>query len=87
MLMIGEHPDGATSPSGKVQGTYVHGLFTSDAFRKRWLAQFGVASDLAYDGQVDSALDALADHLEAYADLDLLLKIARSRQTSKASAA
>jgi adenosylcobyric acid synthase len=87
MLMIGEQPDGATSPSGKVQGTYVHGLFTSDAFRKQWLAQFGVASDLAYDGQVDSALDALADHLEAHADLDLLLKIARSRQTSKASAA
>jgi len=87
MLTIGDQPDGATSPSGRVQGTYVHGLFTSDAFRKQWLAGFGAASDLAYDSQVESALDALADHLEAHASLDQILEIAQSRQTSKASAA
>jgi adenosylcobyric acid synthase len=87
MLTIEDQPDGATSPDGKVQGTYVHGLFTSDDFRKQWLAGFGVASDLAYDSQVESALDALADHLEAHLDLDRLLKIARERQTNKASAA
>ena len=28
--------DGATSPDGRVQGTYVHGLFASDAFRAAW---------------------------------------------------
>jgi len=85
MLTIEDQPDGATSPDGKVQGTYVHGLFTSDDFRKQWLAGFGVASGLAYDTQVESALDTLADHLETHLDLDRLLKIARARQTDKAS--
>ena len=63
-------PDGAISADGRVQGTYVHGLFTGDAFRKAWLAQFGIASSLAYDARIESALDALADHLEAHLDID-----------------
>jgi adenosylcobyric acid synthase len=79
MLMIGARPDGATSPDGRVQGTYVHGLFTSDKFRKHWLAGFGIASDLAYETKVETALDALADHLEQHVDLDQILNIARSR--------
>ena len=62
-----------------MQGTYVHGLFTGDAFRKAWLANLGIASELAYDAQIESALDALADHFEAHLDIDALLKIARSR--------
>ncbi len=79
MLMIGTRRDGATSPDGRVQGTYVHGLFSSDQFRKQWLAGFGIVSELAYDAQVEAALDALADHLEQHADLDRILEIARSR--------
>src|SRR6185295_16656214 len=43
-LMIGDRPDGAASPDGRVRGTYVHGLFTSDEFRRAWLAQFSVTS-------------------------------------------
>jgi len=87
MLMIEERPDGAISRDGKIQGTYLHGLFTSDDFRRAWLARFGVASELAYEARVESALDALADHLEQHADIDQLLKIARSRQSNKESAA
>jgi adenosylcobyric acid synthase len=79
MLMIEDRPDGATSPDGRVQGTYVHGLFSSDSFRKQWLAGFGIASQLAYEAQMEAALDALADHLETHADLDAILKIAQSR--------
>lgn len=85
MLTIDGRPDGATARDGRVQGTYVHGLFTGDAFRKAWLTEFGVASTLAYDTQIESALDALADHLEAHLDIDALLAIARSRQMQKAS--
>ncbi len=87
MLMLESRPDGASSSDGKVQGTYLHGLFSSDAFRKQWLASFGATSDLAYETQIETTLDAIADHLEQHADLDQLLKIARSRQTSTASAA
>ncbi|MGL6059127.1 MAG: cobyric acid synthase, partial [Bradyrhizobium sp.] len=87
MLEIEGRDDGAISADGRVQGTYVHGLFTVDAFRKAWLANFGIASSVAYEARIEHALDALADHLEAHLDIEKLLKIARSRQTANASAA
>ena len=87
VLTIEGRPDGASTPDGRVQGTYVHGLFTGDAFRKAWLANLGIASTLAYEAQIETALDALADHLEAHLDIEAILGIARSRQTTSASAA
>jgi adenosylcobyric acid synthase len=80
-------PDGASSADGRIQGTYVHGLFTDDGFRKAWLANLGIASTLAYESRIEIALDALANHLEAHLDIEALLKIARSRQATSASAA
>ena len=61
LLTIDGRADGASSADGRVQGTYVHGLFTGDAFRKAWLAHFGIASSLAYEARIEAALDALAD--------------------------
>jgi adenosylcobyric acid synthase len=87
VLMLKGRPDGAGSADGRVQGTYVHGLFTGDAFRKAWLANLGIASTLAYESQIETALDALADHLEAHLDIEQLLKIACSRQATNASTA
>ncbi|MGM4923714.1 cobyric acid synthase [Tardiphaga sp. 804_B3_N1_9] len=87
LLMIDGQSDGAASVDGRVQGTYVHGLFTGDAFRKAWLANLGIASSLAYDAQIEAALDALADHCEKHLDIDRLIEIARSRHSSSASAA
>jgi adenosylcobyric acid synthase len=87
VVTIDGRPDGASTADGRVQGTYVHGLFTGDEFRKAWLAHLGIASSLAYASQIESALDALADHLEAHLDIDAILGIARSRQTTSASAA
>jgi adenosylcobyric acid synthase len=87
VVAIDGRPDGAGTADGRVQGTYVHGLFTGDAFRKAWLAHLGIASSLAYVMQIESALDALADHLEAHLDIDAILSIARSRQTTNVSAA
>jgi adenosylcobyric acid synthase len=87
VLRLNGGPDGAGSADGRVQGTYVHGLFTGDGFRKAWLANLGIASTLAYEARIETALDALADHLDAHLDIDQLLKIARSRQATSASAA
>jgi adenosylcobyric acid synthase len=87
VVTIDGRPDGASSADGRVQGTYVHGLFTGDAFRKAWLAQLGIASSLAYTIEIESALEALADHLEAHLDIEAILAVARSRQTTNASAA
>jgi adenosylcobyric acid synthase len=79
MLTIDGRPDGATSQDGRIQGTYVHGLFANDAFRRAWLAGFGAASAIAYESRVDQALDALADHLAAHVDVEAVLAVARRR--------
>ncbi len=87
LLTVAGKPEGASSADGRVQGTHVHGLFTSDAFRRAWLKDFDKVSALAYEQKVESAIDALADHLEAHLHVDQLLAIARSRQTKSTSAA
>ena len=69
--------DGAASPDGRVRGTYLHGLFTSDPFRHAFLANLGYSADAAYEASVDQTLDALAEHLEQHMDLDLLLELSR----------
>jgi adenosylcobyric acid synthase len=82
LLTLEGRPDGAGSVDGRIQGTYVHGLFAGDAFRKAWLANLGIASALAYESRIETALDALADHLEAHLDIEQLLKIALMRPSS-----
>jgi adenosylcobyric acid synthase len=79
VLSIDGRPDGAASADGKVQGTYMHGLFAADAFRRAWLRQFGVTSALAYQARVEHALDLLADHVERHLDVDRIIAIARRR--------
>ncbi|QXT41401.1 cobyric acid synthase [Gymnodinialimonas ceratoperidinii] len=68
-------PEGATSANGRVSGSYLHGMFRDDGFRRAWLAQFGVAQSLSYDTTVEDTLDALAAHLEGVMDIDALLKV------------
>ncbi len=76
--MLNGEPEGATSSDGRVQGSYLHGLFASDAFRKAFLARLGIpAADQAYHARVESTLDALANHIEAHLDVDGILALAR----------
>lgn len=75
-LDIEGKPEGASTADGRVQGCYLHGLFASDTFRAAYLEGFGITSTLDYEAGVDAALDALADHLERYLDMDLLLSLA-----------
>ena len=80
MLLLGARAEGAVSADGLVMGCYLHGLFAADGFRRGFLARFGAgASDVAFETQVETALDGLADHLEAHLDLDRLLEIAHAR--------
>lgn len=71
-------PEGAMSPDGRIGGSYLHGMFADDAFRRAWLADLGVAAGAqSYDGVVEETLDALAAHLETHLDVAGLLSIAR----------
>jgi len=80
-LDLGGRADGAQSADGRVVGTYVHGIFASDGFRRTFLAGLGAsASALRYEQEVEAALDALAAHLERHVDIDRLLDIAGVRR-------
>jgi adenosylcobyric acid synthase len=74
---IGNAADGAVSPDGSVMGTYLHGLFAADAFRRNFLGTLAEPSTLAYEQEIERTLDALATHLEQHLDLDALLGLAR----------
>lgn len=70
--------EGARSPDGRVEGTYLHGAFTSDGFRAAYLKGLGLApSGVNYAAGVEAALEALADHLEQHMDLDQALRLAQ----------
>lgn len=76
--LLGGQPEGATSADGRIMGSYLHGAFASDGFRRAFLSRLGVApSGLDYDAGVEQALDALADHVEAHLDVGGLLALAR----------
>lgn len=71
-------PEGAVSSDGRVHGSYLHGLFASDSFRKAFLGQMDIAAaDQHYRARVENALDALADHVENHLDVEGLLAVAR----------
>jgi len=75
--MLDGAPEGAISRDGRVYGSYLHGLFASDDFRSSFLRQLDIpVTDQQYRGRVESALDALADHIEAHLDVEGLLALA-----------
>jgi adenosylcobyric acid synthase len=76
--MLNGLPEGAVSADGRVHGSYLHGVFGSDAFRKAFLAQLDIlATDERYRTKVESALDALAEHIEAHLDVEGIFALAR----------
>ncbi len=84
LFLLGDKQDGASSLNAQVQGTYLHGVFSSDTFRSHWLESIkrGAASELQFDTMVENALDELANGLEAALDIDALLDSAQSPATS-----
>ncbi|MER8380844.1 cobyric acid synthase [Mesorhizobium sp. M0815] len=70
--------DGAISADGKVSGTYMHGLFSADAFRAKFLESLGVkGGGIDYRAEVERALDEIAAELETHLDCDAIFGLAR----------
>ena len=71
-------PEGARSADNRIQGTYLHGLFESDAFRQAWLSNAGASANtqLNFSAAIDSALDELAIGVSKAVDVEALLKLA-----------
>jgi adenosylcobyric acid synthase len=86
MLRLVGGCDGCVSRDGRVAGCYLHGLFTSDPFRRAFLGSLGAdTGGIAYEQQIEATLDALADHLEQSLDLPALLAAARSPRLKRAA--
>lgn len=74
-------PEGAASADGRISGTYLHGLFSSDAFRKFYLdglAAGPLSPGISYGTMVEQTLDELAEAMERHLDMEQILHIARS---------
>ena len=80
-VVLDAAPDGASSADGLIAGTYLHGLFSADGFRRRYLSTLGTApqASLAYEARIEATLNALADHLAAHLDTARILEFARTR--------
>ncbi|MFT9061078.1 MAG: cobyric acid synthase CobQ, partial [Acetobacter orientalis] len=96
LLELAGQPEGAVSTNGQVYGSYLHGIFGSRAARMALLAragghafapggnwhEVGRTANLPahHNDVVENALNALADHLERFIDLDALLALAQVPQ-------
>jgi adenosylcobyric acid synthase len=77
--IVDGQPTGAISADGRIIGTYLHGLFTANVFRQRFLAELGLVTEGRDDRQdVETALDEIAVELERVLDVGALLAMARS---------
>jgi adenosylcobyric acid synthase len=86
MLHLADGPDGSVSADGLVAGCYLHGLFASDPFRRAFVTALGARpGEIAYEHQIETTLDALADHLERNLDLAALLAAARPPRLRRAA--
>jgi adenosylcobyric acid synthase len=63
-------PDGAMDATGRVFGTYLHGLFDNDSVRRSWLRSIGVQpGEWTFEERRLAAYDRLADVFEASLDV------------------
>ena len=77
-VQIDGRAEGAVSADGRIIGSYLHGLFASDAFRAIFLSSLGVQSSTqVHSALIEQTLDALADHLEEHLDVAGLISLAR----------
>jgi adenosylcobyric acid synthase len=82
LFQIGEHWDGALSPGGNVWGTYLHGVFHNDEFRRHWLNNLRqrkglspIAEIISFEDRQVQAFDRLADHVRHHLNMDEIYRI------------
>ena len=70
-------PDGAHSSDASVWGTYLHGIFENDDFRRQWLASLGwrPGRQLSARARREASYNHLADIVEASVDMDTILDL------------
>lgn len=70
--------EGAISADGRVMGSYIHGVFAGDAFRRAFLQALGAkTSSYNYNQHMQDILDAWADVLATALSIDQLIALSR----------
>lgn len=72
IFSLPDGPDGASNPSGRIWGTYLHGVFDLPEFRRSWLTALGWSRSgepLSLKDFRERAFDRLADHMEEHIDM------------------
>lgn len=73
--LIDMKKDGAISENGLVIGTYLHGMFVNDEFRKKFLEKIGFSSSNSnYISSLDKTLNKLSDKIEENINVDKILE-------------
>ena len=73
--------DGARSPDGRLWGTYLHGIFDSDEFRRWFIDRLRVRRGLSAKGRVcarydiEPALDRLAEAVRHTVQIDQIYRL------------
>jgi len=73
-------PDGILSDDGNILGTYIHGLFHNDDFRRAILLELAERQDkklpaVVESFAIDEQYDRLADHVRRNLDMELILRL------------
>ncbi len=78
LLEIDGRAEGAISTDGHIMGSYLHGIFSSDDFRTRFIEDLGGrVQNASYNESIDTILNRLATHLETHTNIDGMIKTAR----------
>ncbi|MCR2805530.1 cobyric acid synthase [Paenibacillus sp. SCIV0701] len=78
-------PEGACTPDGRIWGTFIHGVFHNDSFRRAWLNEARTGKGLEplppeqgvrFRELRESEFDRLAEHARTHLDLQRIYKLA-----------
>lgn len=79
--------EGRSTPDGRIFGTYLHGVFHNDAWRRAWLNRVRIEkglpplpSQISAESRKQSAFDRLADHVRKHLDMDRIYHILRKER-------
>ncbi len=77
-IHVGKTTGAATSEDGLVWGSYVHGLFADDEFRRNWMPASAGMTSYNYQQHTQKILDDWADILAENINIEKLLEICHS---------
>ena len=88
MFMIDGEPEGIMSHDMRLAGTYLHGVFSNDAFRTQWLnsirkhKNYGTRGLLDTHTALDYTFDAIAESLRTHLDIPAIMRLLHREDTT-----